>query len=896
MLLTEAAALRPDSPRVQVFASDLDAAALARARDAFYTEAEVSDVSTVRLRRFFTASGNGYRVNRGLRDLVVFAQHNLIKDPPFSHMNLVTCRNLLIYLNRPAQNRILETFHFALQPGGFLFLGASETIEPGELFSPFDHTANIFQSRPVTGRPQRRAMDLADGMRAPAAASGAQQFDAISSADLHQRLLDEYGGPSLVVDEEDHIVHVSKAAVRFMEVPAGEPSRDLRKVIIPELRLDLLRALHQAMRERTSVEVPRIALAEAHGSGSVRIVVRPVLRDGEPPRGYLLVLFTPSDREVPERREDDPMTTLASLSPGGSSDLEDELSDLRAQLRATIEQYEGLVEEGKSSNEELQAMNEELRSAAEELETGKEELQSVNEELTTVNEELKIKIEELGLANNDFKNLINATDIATIFLDRAQRVKLATSRAREVFNLLPSDIGRKLSDITTSLVYDRVEEDVTRVLQTLERCERELPTQTGRWYTMRILPYRTSEDRIDGVVMTFIDVTHRRAMETRALGGEERLRLLIESAVDYAIFTMTADGDIDSWNTGAQRMFGYRTADVLGRSAAMLFTPEDREAGAFTREIETARRDGRAEDERYHLRGDGSRFYCSGVTTRLGANASLGFAKIARDLTSQRESEVQLVEAYGTLEMRVEQRTEQLQSEVAQRTAAQQDVRNLMRRLVTAQEEQRARIARDLHDQVGQQMTALRLTLARVRDHGDDGLDQHLVHAAKLASDIDAELDFLAWELRPAALDDLGLLAALPRFVDQWAAHHQITAEFRTAGFEAGQLTGDAEVTFYRVTQEALNNVIKHAHATRVDVILESRDGVVSLVIEDDGVGFDQSDPRVGSRGIGLASMGERAALSAATLEIESTAGKGTTVFLRRPIDAAAGSSGVPTV
>jgi PAS domain S-box-containing protein len=352
---------------------------------------------------------------------------------------------------------------------------------------------------------------------------------------------------------------------------------------------------------------------------------------------------------------------------------------------------------------------------------------------------------------------------------------------------------------------------------------------------------------------------------------------------------------IDSWNAGSQRMFGYAAADILGRSAALLFTPEDREAGVFEAELAAARRDGRVLDERYHLRSDGSRFYCSGVTTRLGEEAMLGFAKIARDLTAQRAAEVQLVDAYATLEMRVDQRTEQLQAEVVQRTAAQQDVSNLMRRLVTAQEEQRARIARDLHDQVGQQLTALRLTLGRVRDHAGEETASHLEHASKLASDIDAELDFLAWELRPAALDDLGLLAALPRFVDQWAAHHEITAEFRTVGFEAGQLAADAEVTFYRVTQEALNNIVKHAHATRVDVILETRDGTVSLVIEDDGVGFEQADPRLGARGIGLASMSERAALSGATLQIESTAGKGTTVFLRRPVDAAAAGSGVPT-
>jgi two-component system CheB/CheR fusion protein len=888
MLLAENASAMPTPPRIQVFASDLDAQALAVAREGKYTDAEVADVSTERLRRFFQPVPGGHRVGRELREVVLFAHHNVIRDPPFSHLDLVACRNLLIYLNRAMQERVLETFHFALRPSGYLFLGGSETIEAaGHLFIPLDKDARIFETRAVTSRPSLPATDpapLAARASLPPVAV-TRSPDRILPVDLHQRLLDSYGAPSLVVTEDFFLVHVSEGAARFLEVAAGEPSRDLRRLAIPEVRVDLLTALHQASRERSAVEVNGVRLSAARGGGAVRLVIRPTLRDGEPLRGYFLVLFEP-DGVAPAAANESLQLTSPTEAP--ITHLEEELVRVRSQLRATIEQYESQVEEAKASNEELQALNEELRSSAEELETSKEELQSVNEELSTVNQELKIKIDELGSTNNDFQNFINATDIGAIFLDRARRIKLFTARARDIFNLLPTDIGRKLSDITNTLNYDRLHGDVDGVLERLQPFEAELDTRGGRSYLMRILPYRTSDDHIDGVVLSFVDISTRRQAERNLVTSDQRFRLLIESAVDYAIFTMTSAGIVDSWNTGAERMFGYPIDAIVGTSASVLFTPEDRASGVFDEELRCAKLEGRASDERYHVRRDGSRLYCSGVTIRLGADAALGFAKIARDLTPQREAEVALKEAHAGLEHRVDERTQELQDEIVRRSTAQEHVTALLRKVVTAQEEQRARIARDLHDQLGQQLTALRLTLERYRDRtvkAGGAVDDDLDRAASLAKDIDAELDFLAWELRPAVLDDLGLAAALPRFLRQWSEHHQLAAEFRTSGVDTGHLSPECELTFYRVTQEALNNVVKHAHASRVDVILEHRDGAIVLLIEDDGVGFDPSDSETTARGIGIAGMRERAALCGATLEIESSVGEGTTVFLRIAAD-----------
>jgi two-component system, chemotaxis family, CheB/CheR fusion protein len=880
ILLAETAATVLDPPSIQVFATDLDEHAIATAREGLYSEADVADVSPARLARFFQRDADGYRVRRELRELVLFAHHNVIRDPPFSHLDLITCRNLLIYLNRTIQERLIETFHFALRPGGYLFLGSSESADASDLFVAFDKNAHIFESRTVSSRPSLALADRSPRSvpvfpRPPEPRPAAER---ISAGELHLRLLEQYAPPSFVVNEEHTLIHVSPGAAPYLHMSGGEPSRDIFKVAHPDLRADLRAALHQAARERAAIAVSGVRVHLADAEKVVRITAKPALRADAPPRGYFLVLI-----EDDPRAAEAPAVQLTSPAEPEARQLAEELARIKAQLRSTIEQYESHAEAAHATNEELQAMNEELRSAAEELEISKEELQSVNEELTTVNQELKIKLEELGLSNNDFQNLINATDIATIFLDRSLRVKLSTPRARDIFNLLPTDIGRPLSDITSRLIYDTLHDDMHQVLERLRTIEREVESKDGRWYLTRILPYRTTDDRIDGLAMTFLDISPRVEAERRLRVGEERLRLLIDSALDYAIFTMTDDGVIDFWNTGAERMFGFRAAEIIGQRAAILFTLEDRAAGVPEQELANARANRRAIDERLHLRKDGSHFFCSGVTTRLGDGTGLGFAKIARDLTPQRDAAVTLSEAHADLEVRVAQRTEQLQSEIERRGAAQEEVSMLLRRLVTAQEDQRSRISRDLHDQLGQQLTALRLALERHREQCVTSPD--LERAEQLTRDIDAAIDFLAWELRPAILDDLGLAAALPRYVEEWSAHHGVTARFAGSGAIAGRLTPDAETAFYRIAQEALNNVIRHAHASRVDVVLESREGEVVLIVEDDGIGFDTGAPDV-NKGIGLAGMRERAALIGASLQVEANPGKGTSVFLRKPTGA----------
>lgn len=585
MLLADATSHLPYTPDIQIFATDLDEDAISKARNGFYSSAEIADVTPERLRRYFIKEPDGYRVRRELRELVLFAHHNLIKDPPFSHLDFVSCRNVLIYLNRTAQQRAMEVLHFALEPGGYLLLGTAESVDgSGQLFSTVDKEAHLYQSRAVARvvsmQPPAQltvSTDLRTNAVAPMEVRTEPRTTRFAPLDLHQRLLEEYAPPSLIVDDQQTILHLSERAGRYLQFAAGEASLNLLQVIRPELRIDLRTALFQAGQKRTTVVARGIVVHTSERAETVNVIVRPTLRDGDPARGFFLVLF----EEARESVDLSPLQNAAAVEPAARQ-LEEELIRLKAQMRVTIEQYEVQAEEAKAANEELQAMNEELRSTAEELETSQEELQSVNEELQTVNQELKVKIDEISHANNDMRNLMSSTEIGTIFVDRSLRVKLFTPRIRDIFNLIPADVGRPLLDINSKLTATELGSDLERVLERLNTIEREVETRDGHWHLMRLLPYRTAEDRIDGVVVTFLDITERKnaeeelqrsreALEHRVAERTAELReatAMLQAIVDsspLAILAIDQRRNVIAWNGAAERMFGLKAEGVLGK-------------------------------------------------------------------------------------------------------------------------------------------------------------------------------------------------------------------------------------------------------------------------------------------------------------------------------------------
>ncbi|MEX6689797.1 CheR family methyltransferase [Danxiaibacter flavus] len=519
-----------DAPKIQIFATDIDEDAIAHAREGFYTINDAADVSAERLRRFFNKEGDGYRVRREIREMVLFANHNFIKDPPFSHLDLVACRNVLIYLNRSAQERVLETFHFALNPEGYLFLGTSESADGmNNLYTIYSREHHIFKSRQVSMRayPVPDSVPMLRIEQSTALESAKEKnhrtLERITYGDLHLRLLEQYAPPSVVINEEYDIVHLSDRISPYLQLGGGEPSQNLLKLVRQELRLELRSALYQAIQQRTAVDAKGLRVKIENRIETINLHVRPVLRDKDIARGFILVIFEKTEEE-PDNKE-----IVISSELAVSQHLEEELMRLKSQLRSSNEQHEFQAEELKASNEELQAMNEELRSAAEELETSKEELQSMNEELRTVNQELKVKIEETSFTSNNLQNLINSANIGTIFLDRSLRIALFTPAIREIFNLIPADYGRPLSDITHKLEYNYLLDDADTVLEKLNTIEREVTTADGRDYIMRVLPYRTTEDQINGVVITFIDIHTRKQAEEALRQSERKYRTLFNS-------------------------------------------------------------------------------------------------------------------------------------------------------------------------------------------------------------------------------------------------------------------------------------------------------------------------------------------------------------------------------
>ncbi len=497
--------------KVQIFATDLDPQAIETARTGVYPAGIAVDIRPDRLARFFLKENQGYRIAKEIRDMVIFAPHNVLSDPPFTKLDFLSCRNLLIYLDAPLQKRLLPMFHYALRPHGLLFLGNSETISGfDDLFTTVDKRWKLYKQKETASTPAVLGL-------APTGVAELQRVDPLTSSTIvrepapslmalvEKLLMERYAPPSVIIDNRGDIVHIHGRTGVYLEPASGQPRLNILAMAREGLRLPLSIAIrHAAMRE--DEEVQEEAQVKTNGdSVRVKVVVQQLVAP-ETVRGLLRVSFEPMS-EVAPLPQAPARGRVRAKQQGQVVALERELQQTKDALQKTLEELEGVHEEFKSANEEMQSTNEELQSANEELETSKEELESVNEELQTVNAELQSKVTALSEAHDDMTNLLNSIEVAVIFLDNDLHIKRFTTQTTHVVNLIPTDIGRPLSDIVTNLDYGSLEDDAWEVLRTLVSKEMEVRTKTDIWYLMRIKPYRAVRNVINGVLITFVDVT-----------------------------------------------------------------------------------------------------------------------------------------------------------------------------------------------------------------------------------------------------------------------------------------------------------------------------------------------------------------------------------------------------
>jgi len=563
---------------LQIFATDLDGASIGLARQGRYPANIGADLSPERLRRFFVETEDGFRVGKEIREMVTFATQNVIMDPPFTRLDLLICRNLLIYLVPELQKKLLPLFHYSLNPGGVLFLGSAETVGNfGDLFAPlhaksriYRRGASLFGGEPVNF-PSSFHSPLPHATKDSAMSKPAVNLQSLAD----QLLLQNYAPPAVLTTDQGDIVYISGRTGKYLEPAAGKANWNIFAMAREGVRYELSSAFQKATRQSGPVTVRGAKVGTNGASQLVDVTVQRV-ETPEALKGMVMVVF--KDAPPVADTASGARGKSASLSGARISELERELGQSREEIRSTREEMQTSQEELKSTNEELQSTNEELQSTNEELTTSKEEMQSMNEELQAVNAEQQARVDELSRMSSDMKNLLNSTEIATVFLDGDLKVRRFTTGANQLFKLISGDVGRPLSDIASDLSYPELLGDAQEVLRTLVYSEKQIPASDGRWFKVRVMPYRTLENVIDGVVMTFSDITQAKTLEVQLKEGEEEAIALTGSMPHGFAVLRIADPPADagdcrflSANPAFERLTGLSLEQLAGKPVQSAF-------------------------------------------------------------------------------------------------------------------------------------------------------------------------------------------------------------------------------------------------------------------------------------------------------------------------------------
>jgi two-component system CheB/CheR fusion protein len=844
--------LRKEIP-LQIFASDLDKDSVDIARGGRFPESIAADVGPERLKRFFTRQDHHYVVNQSLRDAVIFAHQNVLADPPFSRLDLVTCRNVLIYLEAPMQQRVLEIAHFALKPGRFLLLGSSETVGPQvDLFQSVHKRIRLYR-RLGTVRHERIRVPVGAAAHGNVASSGVVPVVRDNLAILHARqvVLERYAVATVILNRKLEILSLFGPTTDYLTQPSGALTTDISAWLKEGARTKLKVGIQSALRKNQIQTVRGLRFRRGTRLVTVTCTIEPLTGPPETD-GLILVSFRDSAAEAAGGRRprasdgEEPMVRH----------LEQELKTARDDLQTSVEHLENANEELRVTNEELLSVNEELQSSNEELETSREELQSSNEELSTVNAQLESKIFELQGATEDIANLLTSTQIPTLFLDQHLTIRRFTPAITQLFRLIPSDVGRAIEDIV-QLADDPTLLESARLVQQQQQQQqdREITTHKGKVFLRRVLPFLTGDDRVEGVVVTYIDLSERTRADVSIREARDYFEAIVTTlrepmvVLDRQLLVMTA-------NRAFYKTYGQEEGQVIGRR---IFDLGDREWDTpdFRKPLEelVARGTPIVNHEIHRdFAGLGQRFICVNGTSLDKAGHAVVMLSL-EDITTT-------------------VRAERARNET-------------LRQLVSYEEKQRHRLALDLHDETGQYVTACLLGLASLRASASDPTGHALIGELQArAEELARHLHGISLQLRPTALDDHGLERALQNYAEAMSPRLGLEVDVQ-ARLGGRRLPEYVETVLYRVVQEALTNVLKHANASKASILLSRKGRDVSLIIEDNGRGFDTDRALNGGGGegsLGLRGMSERVILAGGTLTVESSPGAGTTLFVRMPV------------
>ncbi|RPI18169.1 MAG: chemotaxis protein CheR [Ignavibacteriae bacterium] len=789
ILLLEYLGTKASSYQIQIFATDLSEAGVEIARSGIYPEDIKNDISPERLRKYFVHVDGKYQIIKPIRDMCIFARQNLVQDPPFSKIDLITCRNVLIYLGQVLQNKVMPIFHYSLRSDGFLVLGTSETVGVySKLFSTFDKKNKIFCK---ISNNEKYALDftLSDYNVSPnnnltlPVRLGNKILNAFDlQKEAESIITAKYAPAHVIVNKDMEIIQFRGQTSTFLNLPQGIANYNLLKMVKEGLETDLRVMVRKAVKDNGIVRREGISYRQDGIVKEANLAVVPMNGSNQDDDRLLIVIF----EDVKRSKAINLKTYVKAnkkLSEGDSqyaAVLKKDLANTRERLNTIIEQQEVTNEELRAANEEIQSSNEELQSTNEELETAKEELQSTNEELQTVNDELQNRNSQLVSLNNDLNNLLGSINIPVVMLDMNLRIRRYTNVSERALKLISSDIGRKFTDINFGLNIPDFEKMLLHVMDTLSEQEIDVQDSYDNWYSIRIRPYKTLDNKIDGVIIAFIEINDLRRSINKLLDSKKMM--------------------------------------------------EDINKELKTRDKEMAKM--------------------------------------------------------------YERSSETLEAQIEESKNAEETLRILSRHLVDAQESERLKIARDLHDSVNQMLTAVKMkihsaeTAVKEKRSTKTTTLKDINIAKDLLNKTINEIRRISKNLRPGLLDDLGIDITVKSLIDEFKERNDVKVELKSDKLN-DKLNSDAKLAVYRILQETLQNIEKHAHATRVFISLKYITQSVKMVVKDNGTGFNFEKLRTQKtfkKKFGLISMKERAEAVGGKFEIASVPSVGTKISVFIPI------------